>query len=80
MQFSNYNRLIRISRLGKIYKVVRLTKLTRLIKSVKMADKKNAANLNELLKIDIGYERILVMALNVLALIHLSACLWVMVG
>ena len=45
-----------------------------------MADKKNAANLDEILKIDIGYERILVMAVNVLALIHLSACLWVMVG
>jgi len=54
--------------------------LARLIKSVKMADKKNASNINEILKIDIGFERIVVMALNVLALIHLSACLWVMIG
>ena len=80
LQFSSYNRLIRISRLGKIYKVLRLTKLARLIKSVKMADKKNSSNLTELLKIDIGLERILVMALNVIALIHLSACMWVMIG
>jgi Trk-type K+ transport system membrane component len=58
--------------LGKIYKVLQLSKLTNLLQIFQT----KSVNL----KIDIGFERIIVMALNIIALIHFSACIWVMIA
>jgi hypothetical protein len=50
--------LARVARIGKLYKIVRMTRMVRMLKIVKERNKL-VKYLNELLKIGIGFERLL---------------------
>jgi hypothetical protein len=71
----SYNRLARIARIGKMYKLIKMTRLVRMLKIVKERNKL-VKYLNEVLKIGIGFERLLFLMLIFLVLCHITACLW----
>ncbi|CDW89496.1 cation channel family protein [Stylonychia lemnae] len=74
-----FNRLARFARIGKLYKLVKMARLTRMLKIVKER-KKLVKYLNEVLKIGIGFERLLFLMLIFIVLCHIFACLWIFVG
>ena len=71
----DYNKLARIIRIGKLYKLIKMTRLVRMLKIVKERNKL-VKYLNEILKIGIGFERLLFFILIFLVLCHIVACLW----
>lgn len=73
--FGNFNRLARVARIGKLYKIIRMTRMVRMLKIVKERNKL-AKYLNEILKIGVGFERLMFMMLIFLVLQHVAACIW----
>jgi len=71
----SYNRLARVARIGKMYKIIKMTRLVRMLKIVKERNKL-VKYLNEVLKIGIGFERLLFLMLIFLVMCHITACLW----
>jgi hypothetical protein len=63
----SYNRLVRIARIGKLYKIIRMARMVRMLKIVKERNKL-VKYLNEILKIGVGFERLLFMMLIFLVL------------
>ena len=74
-EYGRFSRLARITRLGKLYKIIRMTRLVKMLKIVKERNKL-VKYLNEVLKIGIGFERLLFLMLIFLILQHIVACLW----
>jgi len=72
---SRYNGVTRIARIGKLYKIIRMTRMVRMLKIVKERNKL-VRYLNELLKIGVGFERLIFMMLIFLVLQHVAACIW----
>lgn len=62
-----YNSAARIARIGKLYKIIRMTRMVRMLKIVKERNKLSKY-LNEILKIGVGFERLLFMMLIFLVL------------
>jgi len=62
-----YNSVAKIARIGKLYKIIRMTRMVRMLKIVKERNKL-AKYLNEILKIGVGFERLLFMMLIFLVL------------
>lgn len=77
--FGNFNRLARVARIGKLYKIIRMTRMVRMLKIVKERNKL-VKYLNEILKIGVGFERLMFMMLIFLVLQHVAACVWVFVA
>ncbi len=75
LQSGQYNRLVRVARIGKMYKLVKMTRLVRMLKIVKERNKL-VKYLNEVLKIGIGFERLLFLLLIFLILCHINSCIW----
>jgi hypothetical protein len=71
----NFNRLARFVRLGKLYRLIRMTRLVRILRIVKDRNKL-VKYLNEILKIGIGFERLVFFILIFLVLCHIVCCLW----
>jgi len=71
----DFNKLVRIARIGKIYKIIRMARMVRMLKIVKERNKM-VKYLNEILKIGVGFERLLFMMLIFLVLQHIAACIW----
>eukprot|EP00347_Sterkiella_histriomuscorum_P023005 403336321 len=78
-QTGSINRLARIARIGKLYKLVRMTKIARILKIVKER-KKLVKYFNEIIKIGLGFERLLFLMIIFLVLCHIVACLWIFVA
>ena len=74
--FGNFNRLARVARIGKLYKIIRMTRMVRMLKIVKERNKL-VKYLNEILKIGVGFERLMFMMLIFIVLQHVAACIWV---
>jgi len=74
-----YNGLARILRLPKIYKLIKMTRLVRMLKIVKERNKL-VKYLSEILKIGVGFERLLFFILLFLIACHIIACLWIFAG
>lgn len=72
---SRYNGVTRIARIGKLYKIIRMTRMVRMLKIVKERNKL-VRYLNELLKIGVGFERLIFMMFIFLVLQHVAACIW----
>jgi len=75
----DYNGLARIARLPKLYKLIKMTRLVRMLKILKERSKV-VKYLNEILKIGVGFERLLFLVLIFLFMCHIIACLWVIVA
>ena len=74
-----YNGLARILRLPKIYKLIKITRLVRMLKIVKERNKL-VKYLSEILKIGVGFERLLFFILLSLIICHIMACFWIFAG
>lgn len=72
----DFNHLTRILKLPKLYKLIRMTRLVRMLKIVKERNKL-VKYLSEILKIGVGFERLLFFVLIFLILCHIVACLWI---
>lgn len=79
LSFGGLNKIARFSRMGKIYKVIRMTKLVRLLKIAKVRNKLYK-NLSEVLKIGVGFERLMFLFVIFMLLVHVIACLWIFIA
>jgi len=73
---ANYQDLTRIVRLGKISKLIKMTRLLRILKLMKERSKL-LKYLNEILKIGLGFERLVFFIILFFILAHIVACIWV---
>jgi hypothetical protein len=71
----SYNRLARVARIGKLYKIIKMARLFRMLKVVKEKNKL-AKYLEDLLKIGVGFERLLFLFMIFIILIHIACCIW----
>lgn len=71
----SFNKLARVARIGKLYKLIRMTRMVRMLKIVKERNKV-VKYLNEILKIGVGFERLLFLMLIFIVMQHIAACLW----
>lgn len=73
---SGYNGLTRILKLPKLYKLIKMTRLVRMLKIVKERNKL-VKYMGEVLKIGVGFERLLFFLLLFGIICHIVACLWI---
>jgi len=74
-QIGSFNKLAKFARLGKLYKIVRMTRMVRMLK-ISQRRNKFVKYLNEVLKIGIGFERLLFLFLIFGVVLHIASCLW----
>ena len=75
----NINDIVRITRIGRMYKLIKLTRLLRVLKIVK--ERSRLFNyVQNFLKVGIGFERLFFFVCSFVILIHIVACLWVMLN
>ncbi len=60
--YGDFGRMSRIARIGKLYKIIRVARMVRMLKIVKERNKL-VKYLNEILKIGVGFERLMFMML-----------------
>lgn len=77
--YGNVNRIARFTRIGKFYKIIRMTKMVRLLKIAKVRNKL-VKNLSEVLRIGVGFERLLFLMVIFLVMIHVIACFWIFIA
>jgi len=68
--------MTRIFRLPKLYKLIKMTRLVRMLKIVKERNKL-VKYLTEILRIGVGFERLLFFLLLFLILCHIVTCIWI---
>ena len=73
------NKMLRLSRIGRMYKLIKLTRLLRVLKIVKEKSKL-LKQIQTVLKIGAGFERLFFFICITLMLFHIVACLWVFVA
>ena len=71
--------VIRVAKIGKIYKLIRLTRLVKLFKILKSKRNLSAA-FSKSLEINAGEERLIFIAMIFFFMMHLSACMFVLLG
>ena len=69
------NRVARFARIGKLYRMIRMIRMVRLLKIVQVRSK-FVKNQSEVLKIGIGFERLLFLSLLFFVMQHVAACIW----
>lgn len=79
LMYGNINRVARFTRIGKLYKIIRMTKMVRLLKIAKVRNKL-VKDVSELLRIGVGFERLLFLLIIFLLLVHIIACFWVFIA
>lgn len=79
LMVGNVNRIARFTRIGKFYKIIRMTKMVRLLKIAKVRNKL-VKNFSEVLKIGVGFERLLFLMVIFIVLIHVISCLWIFIA
>jgi Ion transport protein len=73
------NKLARFMRIGKVYKIIRMLKMVRLIKIAKVRNQL-IKNLQEILKISVGMERLVFLLMLFLLFVHIVACIWIFIA
>ncbi len=79
LDYGEFSRVARFTRIGKIQKLIKIMKLFRLVKTVKVKNKMTR-HLQELIKISVGVERVVLMLITFMILQHITACLWIFIG
>lgn len=74
---NNYEDIVRITRIGRMYKLVKMTRLVRILKLAKSRSKL-LKQVNEFLKIGIGFERLMFFLIIFTILTHIVTCLLIM--
>ena len=88
LQTGDFNSLARLARLPKLYRLVKMTRYvvgliscsltSRLVRMLKIVKERNklVKYLNEVLKIGVGFERLLFFVLIFFVLCHIVTCFW----
>jgi hypothetical protein len=71
----NLNKISRFTRIGKISRLVKLTKIIRIMKIAKI-NTKVVKNMGDNLKIGANAERLMMLLLSFLTLLHVITCTW----
>ena len=72
----NYQEIVRFARIGRISKLIKMTRLLRILKIVKQRSQL-LKYLNEVLKIGLGFERLIFFVLIFIIMCHILTCIWV---
>ena len=75
MMINGANKNARFTRIGKFYKIIRMIKMVRLLKIARVRNNL-VKNISEVLKIGVGFERLLLLFVVFLVLVHVLGCLW----
>ena len=75
----NAYRLGKLTRVSKLPKVIKLTRLLRILKIIKERTKL-LKYLNDVLKLGLGYERLIFFSLISIIMIHSLSCIWIVVA
>ena len=75
-QDENFQDIIRFAKIGKISKLIKMTRLLRILKIVKQRSQL-LKYLNDVLKIGLGFERLIFFGIIFVLLCHVLTCLWV---
>ena len=75
-QESGIGNLAKIGRIGKLYKLIRILRMIKMIRLFKDR-KKIASNLDQILKISAGMERLTFFLIFLGFFVHIVACLWI---
>jgi hypothetical protein len=68
--------MVKFARIGRLYKLVKLTRLLKMLRLVK--DRSKLLNqVNEYVKVGVGFERLMFFVFLFLMLSHIVSCLWV---
>jgi len=70
---------VSFSSLGKVPKMFKLVRLFRILKIIKEREK-FIQIIKDLVRIEIGYERLIFFILLFVTVLHINACLWVFIG
>lgn len=73
---NNYEDFARFMRFGRMYRLIKMTRMLRILKIVKERVK-FLTYLNDLLKIGLGFERLIFFTLIFFIVAHILACFWV---
>lgn len=74
---SDFGSMAKFSRIGKLYKMIRMLRMVKMIRMFKDR-KKIIANLDNILKVNAGYERLIFFFLGFVLFNHTFACIWIM--
>lgn len=71
--------MVRVARIGKLYRLIRLMKLMRIFKIFRMfqTDSKVLSNISDKFKFSQGFERLIVLLMISMMMIHFITCIWV---
>jgi hypothetical protein len=72
---SSMNRIARFARIGKLQKLIKITRMTRVVRIAKIQNK-FVKSIVEMLKINAAFERLTLLSLVFLVLVHVVSCLW----
>ena len=79
LQTSDYSSLVRIARLPKLYRLFKIFKIFRLMKVVR--ERNNLIKyVNDLFRLNAGFERFIFFIILSLIFCHISSCFWVMIS
>ena len=74
----NINKLIRLARLPRLYRLMRIVRLFKIFSLLK--NNASFKRLQELINLNVGVQRILVITLVVIFMVHLMACIFFLVS
>ena len=69
------NKLAKFTKIGKFYKILRIIKMVRLLKVARVRNN-IIKNMSEALKIGIGFERLFLLFIIFIVLVHVLGCFW----
>ena len=75
----DFGNMAKFSRVGKLYKMIRMLRMVKMIRMFKDR-KKIISNLDNILKVNAGYERLIFFFLGFVLFNHTFACLWIMLA
>ena len=75
----DFGNMAKFTRMGKLYKMIRMLRMVKMIRLLKDR-KKIISNLDNMLKVNAGYERLIFFLLGFCLFNHTFACLWVMLA
>ena len=75
----DFGNMAKFSRVGKLYKMIRMLRMVKMIRMFKDR-KKIVANLDNILKVNAGFERLIFFFLGFGLFNHTFACVWIMLA
>jgi len=79
LDVEDFNQLFKIARFGRLYKLIKLARVTRMLKLIKERNK-IAKYFQSILRVNVGFDRLVFFILITFIMCHIAACLWILVA